>query len=402
MNMEPRPNRCKVGYVLKRYPRYSETFVVNEILALEAEGREIEIFALRPVEETHFQNIISLVRAPVTRIPDKQKLLDDAWRQISALWSELPGAWAKLERYPEATGRDILQAVRLAIEVRARGVGHLHAHFGTVAATITRIAADLADIPWSMTLHAKDIYYDYPEDIHLDLKIRDADAVVTVSDYNRAYLARQHPRRTVLIHNGIRLEDFPWQAPADSLEVLAVGRLIEKKGFHFLIEALRLLSAGGRKVSARIIGSGGMQAELAEQIAASGVAVTLAGPQPQAEVIAAMRRASVLVCPCVVGEDGNRDGMPTVLLEAMALGLPVIASPVTGIPELVRDGESGLLSPEGDAEALAGKIALMLDDPALRLRLSRAARARIEADFDIRDSARHLGRIFDGQRLAVA
>lgn len=384
-----------IGYVLKRYPRFSETFVVNEILAHEAAGRDLQIFALRPVEETHFQNIVSRVRAPVTRIPDRLRGIDEGWPQLAAAQA-LPGAWQRLTEFPEATGRDILQAVRLAVECRARGVTHLHAHFGTVASSVTRIAARLADIPWSMTLHAKDIFMDYPENRNLGLKIAEAPAVVTVSDYNRDFLQARfgHPVRR--IHNGLDLEGFAWSAPdRQATEILAVGRLIEKKGFHILIEALRLLAADGLRPRARIVGAGPMRDELAAQIADAGLDdVTLAGPLPQDAVIAAMRGAAVLACPCIVGEDGNRDGMPTVLLEAMALGCPVVATPVTGIPELV-DGTTGLLAAEGDPIALARQIAGLLDDPAARTRQSRAARARIEADYDVTRSAAALRGIFD-------
>ncbi|CAM3442214.1 glycosyltransferase family 4 protein [Paracoccus nototheniae] len=391
-----------IGYVIKRYPRFSETFVVNEILAHEAAGRDIQIFALRSVEETHFQDIIARVRAPVTRIPDRIKGIDESWPQLARA-QELPGAWQRLTEFPEASGRDIAQAVRLALECRDRGVTHLHAHFGTVASTVARIAARLADIPWSMTLHAKDIFMDYAENRNLALKITDAPAVVTVSDYNLGYLADRFGRRVTRIYNGMDLDALPWSAPDPrASEIVAVGRLVEKKGFHILIEALRMLQAEGRAVTCRIIGGGDMQAELSAQIAAAQLrGVTLAGPLPQAQVIAAMRGAAVLACPCVVGDDGNRDGMPTVLLESMALGCPVVATPVTGIPELV-DGTTGLLATEGCARSLSQEMARLLDDPALRDRQSRAARARIEADYDVTRSAAALRAIFDGLALPGA
>ena len=385
-----------LGYVVKRYPRFSETFVVNEILAHEAAGRKLEIFALRSVEETHFQDIISRVRAPVTRIPDRIKGIDESWPQLAAVQA-LPGAWQHLTEFPEASGRDVMQAVRLAIECRQRGVTHLHAHFGTVASTVARIAARLAGITWSMTLHAKDIFMDYAENRNLALKVAEAPAVVTVSDFNRDYLARRFGRSVTRIYNGIDLAAFDWKPPEpDATEIVAVGRLVEKKGFHILIDALRILKSEGRPVPCRIIGGGEMRAELAAQIEASALdGVTLAGPMPQADVIAAMRGAALMACPCVVGDDGNRDGMPTVLLEAMALGCPVVATPVTGIPELV-DGATGLLAREGDAASLAQAMARLLDDPALRERQSRAARARIETDYDLTRSAAALRDIFDG------
>ena len=397
-----------IGYVVKRYPRFSETFVVNEILAHEAEGRDIAIFALRPVEETHFQNIISKVRAPVTRLAQPHRRQDSLWEALKALHALHPGALAAMMDFPEASESDMFQAAQLAHACLTRGITHLHAHFGTLAATVTRIAAALAGVTWSVTLHAKDIYCDYDENHHLPLKLRDADAVVTVSDYNRDHLAAEYgagPDRLHRIYNGIDLDTFAWQAPRpDASEILAVGRLVEKKGFHILIEALRLMREAGQGARCRIVGGGEMQAELAEQIAASGLddLVRLAGPMPQDEIIAAMRGAALLACPCIVGADGNRDGMPTVLLEAMALGCPVVATPVTGIPELVRHGENGLLAAEGDPRDLAGQMARLLSDAPLRAALSHAGRARIEADFDLRANAGRLGRLFDRLRDTAA
>ncbi|MFV0493012.1 MAG: glycosyltransferase family 4 protein [Pseudorhodobacter sp.] len=390
---------ARTGYVVKRYPRYSETFIVNEILAHEETGREIDIFALRRVEESHFQDILARVRAAVTRVPDRYRSPHDLWQLMQAGRVDLPGLASVLGDFPEARGEDVAQALFIALEVRRRGIEHLHAHFGTIAATVTRIAAALAGVPWSVTLHAKDIYYLYEENQNLDLKLRDADGVVTVSDYNVEYLRRTYPGSSpIRIHNGIDLERFRWQAPvAGADEILAVGRLVEKKGFHILIEALLTLAGEGRRLRARIIGAGEEEDDLRAQIAEAGLQqqITLCGPMPQRDIMTAMQQGALLACPCVVGRDGNRDGMPTVLLEAMALGLPCIGSDVTGIPELIDDNRNGLVVPEGDPDLLARGIARLLDDPALRLRLSRAARAKMEESYDIRRNAARLGEVFD-------
>jgi colanic acid/amylovoran biosynthesis glycosyltransferase len=390
----------KVGYVLKRYPRFSETFIVNEILAHEAAGQPIEIFALRPVEESHFQDSLGRVKAPVTHLPDKVKNAEALWRLLRDARARLPGAWAALAEMEEMEGREIAQAILLALACRERGVAHLHAHFGTVATTVARLAARLAGIAYSFTAHAKDIYFDYDENVHLGLKLRDAAHVVTVSDYNVDYLRERFGPavgRVSRIYNGLDLAGFPFAGPTrEASDILAVGRLVEKKGFHILIEAIRLLRIEGRPVRCQIVGGGEEAAHLAAQVAASGVgdAVELLGPRPQGEVVALMREAAVLACPCVVGRDGNRDGLPTVLLEAMAIGTPCVATDVTGIPELVRDGRTGLLVPEGDPEALAAALARVLDDADLRRRLAGEGRAAIERDFDITANAARLRAVF--------
>lgn len=390
-----------VGYVVKRYPRFSETFIVNEILAHEEMGREIDIFALRSVDETHFQDILARVRAPVTRVPDRFRGIEDLWALQRDYAEARPEGWSLLTEFPEAQGRDIAQAIIIALACEARGIAHLHAHFGTVASTVTRIAARLAGITWSMTLHAKDIFCDYEENQNLDLKLRDANGVVTVSDFNVDYLSRTFPdakppmRR---VYNGIDMAAFDWQPPAPEAQgILAVGRLVEKKGFHILIEALRILRDDGREVTCRIIGSGEEDTDLRAQMTAArlGDSVTFEGSIPQVGVKRAMREAAVMACPCIVGEDGNRDGMPTVLLEAMALGLPCIGTNVTGIPELINDGVSGFVVPEGDTAALAKALARLLDDADLRARFSRAGREVMERDFDIRRNVPLIARMFD-------
>lgn len=399
----PDPGAPRVGYVLKRYPRYSETFVVSEILAHEAAGQPIDIFALRSVEETHFQDMLGRVQAPVTRVPDRFRNPEAVWSLIARARDEIPGAWAALSRVEaHMDGRDVAQAILVALACRERGVAHLHAHFGTVATSVARLAARVAGIGYSFTAHAKDIYVDYEEARDLDLKLRDAAAVVTVSDFNVGHLARRFgplADGVARIYNGLDLDRFAHAPPREgAAEILAVGRLVEKKGFHILVEAIRLLRAEGRDARCRILGDGEEAENLRAQIEASGLdgAVVLAGPKPQGEVIEAMRGAALLACPCVVARDGNRDGLPTVLLEAMALGAPCVSTDVTGIPELVRDGETGLCVPEGDPEALAAALARLLDDPALRLDLSRRARALIEREFDARRNAARLREVFAG------
>jgi colanic acid/amylovoran biosynthesis glycosyltransferase len=390
----------KVAYVVKRYPRFSETFIVNEILAHEAAGLPVEIFALRPVEETHFQDILARVQTPVTRVPEKLRNAEALWMLMREAQDALPGCWTVLGRMREMDAGNVAQAVLLAMACRRKGIQHIHAHFGTTATSVGRLAADLCGISYSFTAHAKDIFHEYDEPQHLDLKLRDASQVVTVSDWNVAYLRDRFgplADRVVRIYNGLDLDRFAYEPPAPDAEgILAVGRLVEKKGLHILVEAVRILRASGRDVTCRILGGGPEAANLAAQVMGSGLTgiVRFHGPQPQAEVVRAMRTAAVFACPCIVGGAGDRDGLPTVLLEATALGTPVVASDVTGIPELVRDGETGLCVPEGDPEALAAALARMLDDQGLRRRMSEAARALIEREFDGHANAARLRQVF--------
>ncbi|MGH3147844.1 MAG: glycosyltransferase family 4 protein [Rubrobacter sp.] len=398
----------KVGYVVKRYPRYSETFIVNEILAHEAAGEKIEIFSLLPPEDGHFQDAISRVRAPVTYLPAKGLKVADFWSTLDGAGEILPDLWGSLEEARGVDVRYVYQAVVLASEVRLRGINHLHAHFATASTTVTRLAARFARVPYTLTAHAKDIFHESVRAEELRRKLDDAAATITVSDYNLEYLregygsAAEGVRR---IYNGLELERFPYEEPRErAAEILAVGRLVEKKGFADLIEACALLRDRGTDFRCRIVGLGEQEPELRALVERLnlGDRVELPGPRPQNELIEAVQEAAVFVAPCVVGHDGNRDGLPTVLLEAMALGTPCVSTDVTGIPEVVHDGETGLVVPQHEPAALAGAIERLLDDPGLRVELAGRARRLIEAEFDVHRNAALLRDAFEDAAHDVA
>ena len=388
-----------IGYVLKRYPRFSETFVVNEILAHERAGTKIDIFALGPVMETHFQDSISQVRAPVTRIQDKQRNPETFWPLLQQGFQELPRFAEKL---PLALGdvHELGQSILLALAIRKRGIQHLHAHFGTQATTVARQAAIFADITYSFTAHAKDIYFSYEKSTALDRKMRDAAATVTVSDYNLAYLREQYgsdAESAVRIYNGMDLRKFPYQPrQQQKRNILAVGRLVAKKGFDVLLDALAILKERNVSTHCTLVGDGTLREALQAQIERLGIQdmIDMVGPMPQPDIIQLVSQAQMMVAPCVVSEDGDRDGLPTVLLESMALGTPVISTQVAGIPELVRDEVTGLCVPSQNPIVLADAITRLLDDETLGRQLSLNARALIEQEYDEDRNAAELRKLF--------
>lgn len=390
----------KIGYVVKRYPRFSETFIVSEIVAHEAAGEDVRIYALRPSYDSHFQNILSRVRAPVTYLTVENMRLAEFWMHLTAAAAEFPRAAQELLPGAGETPAEVCQAIALAREARRAGLHHLHAHFATSATTVARLASRLSGIPYTFTAHAKDIYHESVEGHGFDRKLADAACCVTVSDFNRTFLAQRYAgiaAPVVRIYNGLHLDDFPYERPAErERTILAVGRLVEKKGFADLVDACAVLRDSGERFSCRIVGTGPLEAALRARIDECGVSewVTLAGALPQEDVIREMQAATALAVPCVVGADGDRDGLPTVMLEAMALGTPIVATSVTGIPEAVRDLETGLLVPEHDPQALALALARLLHDAPLRVRLADAARRHIEAAFDIRGNAALLRDVF--------
>jgi len=255
-----------IGYVLKRYPRFSETFIVNEILAHEKAGAKIRIYALGPVQETHFQEAIARVRAPVHRIRHQYHDTLLYWQHLRKAHAQLPNFDTELALSEEHDAATIGQAITLALTAREHGITHLHAHFGTQAATIARLAGHFAAIPYSFTAHAKDIYHHYAEPVNLATKIQDAAFTITVSDYNLAHLrAEYHSSAPIYrIYNGLDLDQFPYQIPRDRPpHILAVGRLVEKKGFNHLIDAIARLRRDGIACECTIIGEGGKRSELA-------------------------------------------------------------------------------------------------------------------------------------------
>ena len=204
-----------IAYILKRYPRFSETFVVNEILAHEAAGQAIEIYALGPVQETHFQEAIARVRAPVRRIRHQYHDTELYWQLLTKAHATLPAFDANAALAENHSAATIGQAAVLALKIHERGIRHLHAHFGTQAATIARLAARFAAVTYSITAHAKDIYHEYSEPVNLARKIANAAFTITVSDYNLAHLREQYPAEAPVyrIYNGLDLEQFPYHAP---------------------------------------------------------------------------------------------------------------------------------------------------------------------------------------------
>ncbi|MCB1791227.1 MAG: glycosyltransferase family 4 protein [Gammaproteobacteria bacterium] len=390
----------RVGYVVKRYPRYSETFIVNEILAHEEAGLDIEIFALRGPEDTHFQDIISRVRAPVTYLPDRLQKTSDFWGVLRDAAKVCPKIWPMMAAISETDAREIAHGVALAAHAVERGITHLHAHFATSAATAARIASLCTGIPYSFTAHAKDIFHESVDSEDLAAKINAASAVITVSDFNVDFLNENYDiphGRLRRIYNGLDLTRFPYAEPQNRPPVIvSVGRLVEKKGFEYLIDACALLQQRGTDFRCIIVGSGEFGAQLQQRIQEQGLGdtVLLMGSRPQREVIELVQGSAVFAAPCVVGDDGNRDGLPTVVLEAMALGTPCIGTDVTGLPEVLIDNVTGLRVDQRDADGLADAIGRLLHDGEARLRLSRAARQLIETLFNVRPNAAAVRELF--------
>lgn len=396
----------KVAYVMSRFPRLSETFVLGELLAVEEQGHEVELYPLLREREdvvhpeaealarrAHYQPFLSLaiLRSQV------HFLLRDPRAYLGTLADLLRGTWGSRNFFVGALGifPKVVHAARL---MRADGVDHVHCHFSNHPAVAGFVVHRLTGLPYSFTAHGFDLHVDRHM---LCEKVAEAAFVVPISEYNRALMIEECGERAeqkaIVIHCGV---DTGFFRPRDSAPVappfslLCVGTLHEVKGQRFLIEACRLLSEDGVELVCTLVGDGPDRARLARAVAASGLEgrVTFAGRRTRADVAGLLGSAHAVVAPSVPTAEGKREGIPVVLMEAMASGVPVVASRISGIPELVEDGVSGLLAPPGDPQGLAAALRLLHDDPGLCERLGRAGREKVEAEFDVQASAAELVR----------
>ncbi|BDA65254.1 glycosyltransferase [Actinomyces capricornis] len=387
----------RIGYILKVYPRFSETFIVTEILAREAQGDDLSIYALRPTTDSRFHPEIARVRARVTWVPRPLRAID-MWAQLAQGLSQE----SDRERFAQilpvlATlpGDEVAQGVELARQARADGVTHFHAHFASLAGRMAWIASALTGIPYTVTTHAKDIFHESVDQAWLKRICADADRVIAISRFNEEFLGsllEGSGARISLRYNALELDRFPFvphAAPTAPLRVCALGRLVPKKGFADLITAVRLLVDDGVPVRLEIAGDGEERQALAAQVRDLGLGeqVSFLGPLTQAEVRELLARSDIFAAPCIEAADGNLDGLPTVVLESMACGTPVVATSVSGLPEVVRDGATGILLPPGRPIDLAAALERVASGEVDTAALAAGARRLIEEQFDSREQA---------------
>ena len=387
-----------VGFVLKGYPRLSETFIAQEILALERRGLAIRLYSLRHPTEGATHPVHDAIAAPVHYLPE---YLHQEPARVMRAWRALHGTRGYEEAYRVWRGdlardrtrnriRRFGQALVLAHEL-SPAVDHLHAHFLHTPASVTRYAAMIRRIPWSVSAHAKDIWTS-PE-WELAEKLADCAWAATCTAVNQRRLAALAPAgRVMLVYHGLDLGRFPppqglrssrdGSDPADPLRFLSVGRAVEKKGYDDLLAALAMLPD---TLAWRLdhIGGGAELHRLRATAAALGLAerITWHGAQTQGFVLQAYRSADLFLLACREASDGDRDGLPNVLLEAQSQALAVVSTRFSAVPELVQDAVTGRLVEPGDRAAMAAAIAAIAAAPDVRARLGRAGQDRVRARF---------------------
>lgn len=380
----------RTGFVLKGYPRLSETFIAQEIRALEQRGLDIHIYSLRHPTDRDVHPVHREIEAPVTYLPEYLHEEPERMKAAIAACRALPAYGEVLALWERDFARDATvnrvrrlgQAFVLAHELDP-AVERLHAHFLHTPASVTRYAAMLRGLPWSVSAHAKDIWT--IPDWEKAEKLADCRFAVTCTRNNAGHLASLAPDdRVACVYHGLDLSRFP-PPPARperaETVILSVGRAVAKKGYDDLLRALARIDRPFRFVHV----GGGDRSGLKALAAETGVAdrIEWRGAQPQEAVLAAYREADIFALASRITEDGDRDGLPNVIVEAQSQRLPVVSTRVSAIPELVRDGENGLLASPGDVDALAAALTRLIDDRDLGRKMGEAGERIVRAEFDL-------------------
>ncbi|NDV98284.1 glycosyltransferase [Salipiger sp. PrR002] len=396
-------SRPKLAYLTGEYPRASDTFIQREVAALRAMGHEVLTCSIRTTGAEHLVGpeqraehaqtfkVLDACRAPLRLLRAHARWLRSPSRYLRALAL----AWRTAPKGLKGRAYNLIyfaEAGVLADHLAAAGVQHLHNHIAKASCTVAMLASELSGIPYSFTIHGPDIFFE-PHHWRIDEKTRRARFVACISAYCRAQLmcfadAADWPKLRI-VHCGIDPERY---APAaqSGQSLLFVGRLAGVKGVPVLLRALADLAPRYPDLRLRLIGDGPERTALERKAAELGLAecVEFLGYRSQAEVAEALSAADIFVLPSFA------EGVPVVLMEAMAAQLPVVTTRIAGVPELVEHGASGLLVPPGEAGALAAALDSLLSDPDGRRRMGAAGRAKVIAEFDIKTEAAKLSALF--------
>lgn len=409
--------RGRVAYIVSRFPKLTETFILYEIMAVEEQGVEVELYPLQQeraevmhpeavalVERAHFTPLLSLpiLYAHLSFMKRKPDIY------FQTLWTLLRANWGSL-RYFAGAVAFFPKAVYLARQMATANIQHVHAHFASHPAVVAYVIHQLTGIPYSFTAHGSDLHRDRHM---LREKVQEARFTVTISTYNKdvilAECGKEFSEHVKVIHCGVDTAVFSRNghlthpAGPNLPVILCIGTLHEVKGQSYLLQACQLLHDRGIEVECHLVGDGPDRAALALLVTQLGIddLVHFHGSQRREGVVMLLHRADIIAAPSVPSKDGRREGIPVALMEAMAVGKPVVGSHLSGIPELIEDGKTGLLVPPGDAGALANALEKLVRDPVLRQQMGDAGREKIEAEFDLYTNAAHLAKFF-GMEMSV-
>ena len=393
------------AYLFERFPSFGQTFCYREVVELARQGITPPIFSIRNPSDEPPQDWDARIVNRVHYLPEEKELLDDVRRASKKqnLDSEIIDALDEWGRRTDFLR--LYQAVYVGLRLREMGIGHVHAHFMGMAARTAFWIHKFFPITFSFTAHANDIFAPRNFEVGLVKLVDAARVIVTVSDYAKKFLQERFPERAARIrhiYNGLNLAEFGrTHFSCNPPLILGVGRLIAKKGFADLIRACGLIAERGKSFRCEIISEGPLEDELRGQIERLNLQdrVALSGARPMGEVRRRLIAANVFVLPSIIDPDGGMDNLPTVIMEAMATGLPIVSTTIGGIPEMVVENETGFLVQPGDAAALADAIEQVIDDRLLAQRLGQGGYERAQQLFSIDKNVRELCTLICSQAL---
>ena len=394
----------KIAYIMSRFPKITETFILYEILELRRLGLEIEIFPLvtenEPIKHSEVEAMVKHVHyhsvfSGAILAAQLYWLYRHPWNYLRAWWKAIHGNFGSGKFLARALVVVPLAAL-FARQMQILGIEHIHAHWATHPTLAAYVVQQLTGLPFSFTIHAHDLYVERPM---LEEKIRPASFVVTISEYNRQLLQELYgvtaANKTVVVHCGIDLEVFQPQTAKNStapFTIICIASLEEYKGHPYLLEACAQLKAQGINFHCLLVGEGNHRPQLEAQIRQLGLTnhITLLGHQPRSRVQELLAEADVMVLPSVVATSGKKEGIPVALMEALAMRLPAIATRISGVPELIDDGKTGLLVPERDVQALVAALLRVYRNPELGKQLGAAGRLKVKQEFNLRHNVARL------------
>jgi colanic acid/amylovoran biosynthesis glycosyltransferase len=386
----------RFAYLFERFPSFGQTFCYREVAELDRQDIALPIFSIRNPRDEPPQDWDPRIVGRVHYLPDEKELLEDVRRtakkgKLSTEIVDALGEWGRRSDFLR-----LYQAVYVGLRLREMRIGHVHAHFAGMAARTAFWINKFFAITFSFTAHANDIFTPRNFEIGLDKLIDTARTIVTETDYAAQFLRERFPSwagRIHRIYNGLDLAEFGHADFSSTTPlIVAVGRLIPKKGFSALIRTCALLAERGKSFRCEIIGEGPLENELRGQIDELRLQnnIALTGAKPQSQVRQRLAAANAFVLPSVIDPDGGMDNLPTVIMEAMATGLPVVSTNIGGIPEMVIENETGFLVQPGDAAAMANAIQTVINDRSLAERFGHSGYERARTLFSIETNVREL------------
>lgn len=398
--------QVKVAYLMSRFPHLPETFILREMSEMERQGWEVALYPLifqnQPVVHAEARAWLPRVRQlPYFSGPVMQSTARRFWKSPASVSRLVLRALKENMGSPNFLVRSIalLPKTFLAAEqMVAENVTHIHAHFATHPAFAAWVIHKLTGIPYSVTVHAHDIFV---RRNMLETKLREASFIAAISEFNREYLANLYGdwirEKTAIVRCGVTPENYQprprfWQA-GQPVRLINVSSLQPYKGQSYLVEACAILKNRGIPFECRIVGGGEERERLQRLIQQHnlGEQVKLLGPQPQEEVARLLEQADCYVQPSIITPSGKMEGIPVALMEALASQLPVVATSISGIPELVQEGKTGVLVPPGDPEALAAGIETVYADPEGAARMAASGRQLVLQEFNLETNVHRLG-----------